>query len=182
MSFYDLTIRKQDGTTQSMADYRGKILLIVNSATACGFTPQYEDLELLYKKYQDRGVVVMDFPCNQFGEQAPGTDEEIKTFCTVKYGITYPIFSKVEVNGEGADPLFVYLKAAKGFEGFRNHAHPIASGLQKMLAKNDPDYAKKADIKWNFTKFLVDRDGNVVDRYEPVEEITTIEEAIKTLL
>ena len=157
------------------------MLLIVNTATKCGFTPQYEELEALYKAYKDKGLEILDFPCNQFGNQAPGTEEEIHSFCTLNFGTEFPQFKKIEVNGENEDPLFTFLKKEKGFEGF-NLEHPIGKVLDEMMTKADPDYASKPDIKWNFTKFLVDGEGKVVARYEPTHDIKLIEQDIVKLL
>ncbi|MBQ3207801.1 MAG: glutathione peroxidase [Bacteroidales bacterium] len=157
MKIYDFKVRNAKGEEVPMTEFKGKVLLIVNTATGCGFTPQYEGLQKLYEKYRDKGLEILDFPCNQFGHQAPGTDEEIQEFCTLKYNTTFPLFSKIDVNGENADPLFVYLKAQQG--GFLGD-----------------------DIKWNFTKFLVSRDGTVVDRYAPVTKPERIEEDILKLL
>jgi glutathione peroxidase len=150
MTIYDFKVRNAKGEEVSMADYKGKVLLIVNTATGCGFTPQYEGLQKLYDKYKDMGLEILDFPCNQFGHQAPGTEEEIQEFCTLKYKTTFPLFAKVEVNGKNEEPLFRYLKSQEG--GFLGD-----------------------DIKWNFTKFLVTRDGVVVGRYAPITKPENIE-------
>ena len=150
MNIYDFKVRSAKGEEVSMADYKGKVLLIVNTATGCGFTPQYEGLQKLYDKYKDKGLEILDFPCNQFGHQAPGTEEEIQEFCTLKYKTTFPLFAKVEVNGKNEEPLFRYLKSQEG--GFLGD-----------------------DIKWNFTKFLVTRDGRVVGRYAPITKPENIE-------
>jgi glutathione peroxidase len=174
-------MKSAQGEEVSLSQYKGKVLLIVNTATGCGFTPQYEGLEKLYKTYADQGFVVLDFPCNQFGNQAPGTEEEIHNFCTLNFGTEFPQFKKIEVNGENEDPLFTFLKKQKGFEGF-DLEHPIGKLLAEMMEKNDPDYASKPDIKWNFTKFLVDGEGNVVARYEPTHDIKLIEQDIVKLL
>ena len=157
MNIYDFKVRNAKGVEVSMADYKGKVLLIVNTATGCGFTPQYEGLQKLYDKYKDLGLEILDFPCNQFGHQAPGTEEEIQEFCTLKYKTTVPLFAKIDVNGKNADPLFTYLKNQQG--GFLGD-----------------------DIKWNFTKFLVSRDGKVIDRYAPVTKPESIEDDILKLL
>ena len=157
MNIYDFKVRNAKGEDVSMADYKGKVLLIVNTATGCGFTPQYEGLQKLYDKYKEKGLVILDFPCNQFGHQAPGTEEEIQEFCTLKYKTTFPLFAKVEVNGDNQDPLFRFLKRQQG--GFLGD-----------------------DIKWNFTKFLVSRDGLVVDRYAPITPPESIEGDILKLL
>ena len=178
---YDFTVKDRRGNDVSLAEYKGKVLLIVNTATRCGFTPQYEELEALYKNYKEQGLEILDFPCNQFGEQAPGTEEEIHQFCTLNFGTEFPQFKKIEVNGENGLPLYTYLKSQRGFQGFDKN-HKIGELLDDMLSKADPDYASKSDIKWNFTKFLVDREGNVVERYEPTTECDVIEEAIKQLL
>lgn len=153
MSIYDYSVKDAKGETVSMDEYRGKVLLIVNTATGCGFTPQYEGLQKLYDKYKDKGLEILDFPCNQFGEQAPGTIEEIGKFCTLKYNTTFRLFDKVSVNGDGEEPLFTYLKSCKG----------------GVLGSK---------IKWNFTKFLVDREGNVVKRFAPVTTPDSIEDSI----
>ncbi|MBR1881792.1 MAG: glutathione peroxidase [Muribaculaceae bacterium] len=180
-NIYDITVKDRKGNDVSLATYKNKVLLIVNTATRCGFTPQYEELENLYKNYQEKGLEILDFPCNQFGNQAPGSDEEIHQFCSLNYGTEFPQFKKIEVNGENESPLFTLLKAARPFVGFDLN-HPIGKVLDEMLQKNDADYASKPDIKWNFTKFLVDRKGNIVERYEPTVDIKLIEEKIKELL
>ena len=157
MNIYDFKVRNAKGVEVPMTEYQGKVLLIVNTATGCGFTPQYEGLQNLYVKYKDKGLEILDFPCNQFGHQAPGTEEEIQEFCTLKYKTTFPLFAKIDVNGKNAAPLFTYLKNQKG--GFLGD-----------------------DIKWNFTKFLVSRDGKVVERYAPVTKPEKIENDILKLL
>lgn len=154
MNIYDLTVKGMDGKDVSLADYKGKVLLIVNTATGCGFTPQYDGLQDLYEKYQNQGLEILDFPCNQFLSQAPGSDEEIHSFCTGRYGITFPQFSKIDVNGKNESPLYTYLKSqAKG--------------------------KFNSSIKWNFTKFLVAKDGSVVARFAPTDEPAKIDEFIK---
>ena len=178
---YDFTVKDRRGNDVSLNEYKGKVLLIVNTATRCGFTPQYEELEALYKNYRDQGLEILDFPCNQFGEQAPGSEDEIHEFCTLNFGTEFPQFKKIEVNGENELPLYTFLKSKCGFKGF-DKDHKIGALLDEMLSKADPDYASKPDIKWNFTKFLIDRKGNVVERYEPTTAIQVIEEAIKQLL
>lgn len=180
-SVLDFTVKDRKGNDVALSEYKGKVLLIVNTATKCGFTPQYEELEALYKAYKDKGLEILDFPCNQFGNQAPGSDEEIAKFCSLNYGTEFPQFKKIEVNGENEDPLFTYLKKEKGFEGF-NLEHPIGKILDEMMTKADPDYATKPDIKWNFTKFLVDKEGKVIARYEPTHDIKLIEQDINKLL
>lgn len=157
MDIYDFTVKAQDGTDVALADFKGKVMLIVNTATGCGFTPQYEGLEALYEKYHDQGLEILDFPCNQFGHQAPGTDEEITSFCQMHYNTTFPQMKKIDVNGEHEDPLYAYLKKeTKGIMGSR--------------------------IKWNFTKFLVDREGNVVGRFAPTATPESLDEKIVELI
>lgn len=157
MSIYDYSVKAQDGSEVSISNYKGKVLLIVNTATGCGFTPQYDGLQDLYEKYQPQGLEILDFPCNQFGHQAPGSDEEITDFCQSRYGVTFPQFKKIEVNGENEEPLYTFLKSRKkGIMGDR--------------------------IKWNFTKFLVDRDGNVVARFAPTVTPKELDEEIKALI
>lgn len=181
MEIYKFTVKDRKGNDVSLSDYKGKVLLIVNTATRCGFTPQYTELEALYEKDSAKGLEILDFPCNQFGEQAPGTEEEIHEFCQLNYATKFPQFKKIDVNGENQSPLFAYLKAQKGFNGFDPN-HPIGKILIEMLSKKDPNYDKNPDIKWNFTKFLIDRNGNVINRYEPTEDIKVIEKEIENLL
>ena len=181
MSVYDYTMRSAAGEDVSLAQYRGKVLLIVNTATGCGFTPQYEGLEKLYEQYRDRGLEILDFPCNQFGNQAPGTDEEIVSFCKLKYDVSFPQFSKIEVNGPGEAPLFAWLKSERGFAGFPE-GHPAAELLGSIAAKTDPDWRHSADIKWNFTKFLLDRNGAVAARFEPMAAPEELAAQIEALL
>ncbi|MCH5229035.1 MAG: glutathione peroxidase [Muribaculaceae bacterium] len=157
MNIYDFKVKNNKGEEVSLSEYKGKVLLIVNTATGCGFTPQYKGLEELYKKYKDKGLEILDFPCNQFGHQAPGSDQEIDSFCTLNYHTTFPRFKKIDVNGENAAPLYAWLKKEKG--GIFGNA-----------------------IKWNFTKFLVDRDGRVVERYSPTTPPSKIENKIQDLL
>ena len=181
MSVYDFKVKTMEGSEKSLSDYSGKVLLIVNTATECGFTPQYADLQAIYEAHGENGLEILDLPCNQFGEQAPGADEEIHTFCTGRFGVTFPQFSKIEVNGSQAIPLYQYLVKQKGFAGF-DPAHRITSILEGILEKSHPDYKNEPDIKWNFTKFLVDRQGNVVERFEPTADMKLVEEKIKELL
>jgi glutathione peroxidase len=178
---YDFNVLDRKGNEISLSEYKGKVLLIVNTATRCGFTPQYEELETLYKVYRDKGLEILDFPCNQFGQQAPGSEDEIHSFCQLNYGTEFPQFKKIEVNGENQSPLFAYLKAQKGFAGFDLN-HKIGALLHDMMLKADPDYASKPYIKWNFTKFLINQQGEVVARYEPTHDIKLIEQDIVNLL
>ena len=176
-SIYDFKVKDDAGKDVSLSAYKGKVLLIVNTATRCGFTPQYKELEALYEKYRDKGLEILDFPCNQFGEQAPGTIQEIRQFCTANFAVKFTQFDKIDVNGENADPLFTWLKAQKGFGGF-DLTDKTGKMMDGMLRKRDADYDKKSDIKWNFTKFLVSRDGKVLKRYEPTDKMSDIEAAI----
>lgn len=180
-TIYDFIVKDRKGADVSLSTYSGKVLLVVNTATRCGFTPQYEELEALYKTYRDNGLEILDFPCNQFGNQAPGSEEEIHEFCQLNYGTEFPQFKKIEVNGENEAPLFSFLKEKKGFAGF-DLEHPIGKILDEMLTKADANYASSPSIKWNFTKFLIDRDGNVVARFEPTAAMSEVEKAIKALL
>ncbi len=157
MSIYDINVKDKKGDDVSISKYKGKVLLIINSATKCGFTKQYDELEALYSKYKDKGFEILDFPCNQFGNQAPGSDEEISSFCTLKFGLTFPQFKKIDVNGENESPLFTFLKSKK----------------RGVMGSN---------IKWNFTKFLVDKQGNVIERFSPMTTPDKIESSIVKLL
>jgi glutathione peroxidase len=157
-SLYDFAVRSIDGQMRSIADFRGKVLLIVNVASECGYTPQYKGLEALYRQYHERGLVVLGFPCDQFGHQEPGAEAEIVTFCETRFGVTFPLFAKIDVNGASADPLYRHLKTAK----------PGLLGTER--------------IKWNFTKFLVDRHGNVVERFGSADTPEKIEPKIRALV
>lgn len=179
-SVYDFTVKGRDGGDVSLGEYSGKVLLIVNTATGCGFTPQYEPLETMYKELRDKGFEILDFPCNQFAHQAPGTEEEIHQFCTLKFGTEFPQFAKIEVNGEGADPLFAYLSTEKPFEGFGKGIKNAA--LNKFADMNNKKFGDKAYIKWNFTKFLVDRTGKVIARFEPTVDMADVRKAVEELL
>lgn len=180
-SIYDIEVMAQGNKPVKLEEYKGKVLLIVNTASKCGFTPQYADLEALNKRFADRGFAILDFPCNQFKEQSPEDDEERTKFCQLNYGTTFPQFKKIEVNGANESPLYTFLKAEKGFEGFDPN-HTLTPILEKLLGEADPDFASKADIKWNFTKFLVDREGNVVARFEPMTNMDCVVKAIEALL
>ena len=168
------------GDTVNFSDYKGKVLLIVNTASKCGFTPQYEGLEALYQEYKLGGLVVIGFPCDQFGHQEPGSDEEIGEFCSLNYGVTFPLMAKSDVNGENANEIFKWLYAEKPFAGWGESE--TGKFMDQMLSRNDPDYASNPDIKWNFTKFLIDRNGKVVARFEPVVTPEEIDSAIQALL
>ena len=180
MSVYDFKVKAQDGSEVSLADYRGKVLLIVNTATGCGFTPQYDELQDLYDAHQKDGLEILDFPCNQFADQAPGSDEEIHSFCTGRYGITFPQFSKIDVLGDNADPLFKYLSDNTTFEGFGKN--PMALILKAAVKRMDKDYKNNGNIKWNFTKFLIDKNGNIVARFEPTETMDTVKAKVEEVL
>lgn len=177
---YDYTVTTGKGEQLSLSDFRGKVILVVNTATGCGFTPQYAPIEKLYEDYHKKGLEILAIPCNQFGAQAPGSDDEIHEFCTVHFNTTFPQMKKADVNGEHELPLYTYLKSQKGFEGFDEHEYkPLLEG---MFAKADPDWASKPDIKWNFTKFVIDREGNVVARFEPTADMEKVEACIRSLL
>ena len=173
-SIYDFKVINDVDQEVSLSEYKGKVLLIVNTATRCGFTPQYKELEALYEKYRSEGLEILDFPCNQFGQQAPGTIQEIHQFCSINFDIQFPQFDKIEVNGANEAPLYTWLKAQKGFSGFDVNDQR-GKFMDEMLRKQDADYDKKSDIKWNFTKFLVSRDGRVLKRYEPTDKMSDIE-------
>ena len=177
---YDYTITTGKGEDLNLNDFKGKVILVVNTATGCGFTPQYEPIEKLYKDYHDKGLEILDIPCNQFGGQAPGTDEEIHAFCTMHYNTTFPQMKKADVNGPNELPLYTWLKSQKGFEGFQDHQYRTV--LEEMFAKEDPEWDKKPDIKWNFTKFIIDRKGNVAARFEPTSDVADVENCIRELL
>ena len=180
-AIYEFKVKNDAGKEISLSAYRGKVLLIVNTATRCGFTPQYKELEALYEQYATEGLEILDFPCNQFGQQAPGTIEEIHQFCTANFAIKFPQFDKIDVNGADAAPLYTYLKSQKGFGGFDLN-DKTGKLLDGMMRKKDPEYDKSSDIKWNFTKFLVSADGQVLKRYEPTDKISQIEEDVKLAL
>ena len=179
MNIYDIIIKNRNNEDIKLKDYEGKVLVIVNTATGCGFTPQYEGLEELYKKYHEQGLEILDFPCDQFGHQAPGTDDEIHEFCTSKYNTTFDQLKKIEVNGENAHPLYKYLE--------ENSPKEILKGLKNKMAmsaikKISTTCKKDNDISWNFTKFIVDKEGNIKERYAPTEDPMTMENTIKELL
>lgn len=178
---YDFAVKDRKGGEVSLREYANEVILIVNTATKCGFTPQYEELEAIYEKYHAKGFTILDFPCNQFGQQAPGTDESIHEFCKLTYGTEFPRFKKIKVNGDDADPLYKYLKEQKGFAGWDPN-HKLTPILDEILSKEDPDYKEKADIKWNFTKFLVNKQGLVVARFEPTESLENVSKKIEELL
>ena len=177
---YDFTVKDRQGQDVSLAEYKNKVLLIVNTATGCGFTPHYEPLEAMYADLKDRGFEILDFPCNQFSNQAPGSDDEIHEFCTLKFGTEFPQFTKIDVNGESADPLFAYLATEKPFTGFGKGLKNAA--LNKFAEKNHKKYGDIAYIKWNFTKFLVEREGHVIARFEPTVDMKEVRAAVEAAL
>ena len=179
MSFYDYKVQKRKEGELDLAGLKGKVVLVVNTATGCGFTPQYEGLEKLYQAHHDAGLEILDFPCNQFGNQAPGDDEQIHEFCTAKYKTSFDQLKKIDVNGENAEPLFTYLKSQiteDHIDGFKDKA------IMKTVEKLSSTAKEPADIKWNFTKFLIDREGNVVKRYAPTVKPEKIEKDLVALL
>ena len=180
MSIYDFTIRAQNGSEVSLSDYCGKVLLIVNTATECGFTPQYKELQEIYDEFHDAGLEILDFPCNQFGGQAPGSDDEIHTFCTGRFGITFPQFAKIDVNGEHAIPLYRWLTENSRFEGFDKT--PAGLMMSQLLKKMDKDYANNSSIKWNFTKFLIGRNGTLLARFEPTASMKKVAAKVREAL
>ena len=180
-SVYDFNVKNDEGKEVSLSNYKGKVMLIVNTATRCGFTPQYKELEELYQKYSQSGLEILDFPCNQFGQQAPGSIEEIHNFCTANFNIHFPQFDKIDVNGDNAHPLFTYLKSKQAFGGFDLNER-LGKLLDDMMRKKDPEFDKNPDIKWNFTKFLIDRQGNVIKRFEPTDKMADVEMEIAKAL
>ena len=180
MNVYGFTVKTRKGEDVPLSNYKGQVLLIVNTATGCGFTPQYKELQEIYDADHDKGLEILDFPCNQFADQAPGTDEEIHTFCTGRFGITFPQFAKIDVNGETADPLFAFLATEKPFEGFGKGLKNAA--LKKFSDMNNKAFGDKAYIKWNFTKFLVDREGKVIARFEPTVDMQEVRNAVAAAL
>ena len=172
MTFYDYSLTDRTGSEISMRNYEGKVVIVVNTATGCGFTPQYKDLEDMYEKYHKQGLEIIDVPCNQFAGQTPGTDEEVHEFCSLKYNTQFEQFKKSDVNGEHALPLFTFLKNEQGFKGFGNSVKALA--MRAMCKLKDANYKSNSDIKWNFTKFVIDRKGNVVKRFEPTDDMHSI--------
>ena len=180
MSVYEYSVKNTAGEEVSLEAYRGKVVLVVNTATGCGFTPHYKPLEEMYEAFHDRGFEILDIPCNQFAGQTPGTDEEIHEFCTLHYNTQFPQMKKSDVNGPDELPLYTYLKSQQGFEGFGKG--PKALAMNTLLKTQDKNYKKNPDIKWNFTKFVVDRDGNVVARFEPTADMADVEQCVASLL
>lgn len=179
MNIYDFKVKAQDGSEVELSDLKGKVVLVVNTATGCGFTPQYKELQETYEELHDKGLEILDFPCNQFGEQAPGADEEIHDFCTGRFGITFPQYSKIDVNGENAIPLYKWITENTKFEGFDG---PMKLILAPVVKKMDKDYKNNGNIKWNFTKILINKSGEIVRRFEPTADMNKVNEAIKELI
>jgi len=177
---YDFTVKDRKYNDVSLSEYQGKVLLIVNTATGCGFTPHYEPLEAMYRDLRDKGFEILDFPCNQFANQTPGDADEIHQFCTLKFGTDFPQFKKIDVNGETADPLFAFLAAEKPCEGFGTGLKNAA--LKKFAAMNNKKYGDKTYIGWNFTKFLIDREGKVIARFEPTADMKEVRKAVEAAL
>ena len=180
MGFYDFTLVDGKGADVALSDFEGKIVLVVNTATGCGFTPHYEPIEALYEELHEQDFEVLDVPCNQFGQQTPGSDDEVHEFCQLHYNTKFPQMHKSDVNGTNELPLYTWLKDQKGFEGFGEGE--TAEFMAGHLAKIDPDYASNADIKWNFTKFVIDREGNVVARFEPTAPMDEVAACVRSLI
>ena len=180
MGIYDFKVKTRGGEEVSLSDYKGRVLLIVNTATGCGFTPHYTELQELYDAHAKDGLEILDFPCNQFGEQAPGGDEEIHSFCTGRFGITFPQFAKIDVIGDNAIPLYKWLSENTEFDGFGKG--PMAMVMNGVVKKMDKDFKSNGAVKWNFTKFLIDREGNIVARFEPTVPMKTVMEKVKAAL
>ena len=176
---YDHKVLSNKGVEVDLAQYEGKVILIVNTASKCGFTPQYDGLEALYQKYKDQGLMIIGFPCDQFAHQEPGSDEQIAEFCRINHGVTFPLMKKIEVNGPNEDPVFTYLKSAAPSEEYQGLK---AKATQKLLKGLSKSVEKDSDILWNFTKFLVNRDGSVVKRFAPVAEPASFEKDIEEML
>lgn len=179
MNICDFTVKAMDGSEVALSQFAGKVVMVVNTATGCGFTPQYEELQNIYSELHEQGLEILDFPCNQFGGQAPGEDEEIHDFCTGRYGITFPQYHKIDVNGENAIPLYQWLTANTRFDGFEG---PATLVLNPIVKKMDADFKNNGNIKWNFTKFLIDKEGNIAARFEPTAKLEKVKAKIKELL
>lgn len=181
MSIYQFEVENAYGDKVSLEEFKGKVLLVVNTASQCRFTYQFEELQKLYEKYQKQGFEILGFPCNQFDQQEPGTSDQAASFCQLKYGVTFPMFAKIDVNGKDAHPLFHYLKQEAPFQGF-DESNMTEKLLKIKLANDYPEWLVGDDIKWNFTKYLIDKNGQVVDRYEPWEEPVDFEQDVQKLL
>ncbi len=181
-SIYDFTVKDIKGNEVSLADYQGKVLLIVNVASKCGLTPQYEGLEVIYQKYKDQGLEILAFPCNQFLEQEPGTNEEIMDFCSVNYNVTFPLFDKIDVNGKAESPLYTFLKSKAPFTGYPEEYEAFANQLTMIHQKTGSGFEKGNAIKWNFGKFLISKDGKTIMRFEPMVSPEGLEADIQRML
>lgn len=181
MSVYQFEVEKPNGEKISLSEYKGKVLLIVNTASKCRFTPQFDDLQKLYEKYNSDGFEILGFPCNQFDNQEPGTSQEAASFCQMNYGVKFPVYAKVDVNGKGAHPLFHYLKQQAPFKGF-DEANIAEKLLKLKITEEYPEWLVGDEIKWNFTKFLIDQNGQVVNRFEPATEPMELVDDIERLL
>lgn len=181
MKIYDYKFKTIDGEDSTLGEFKDKVILIVNTASKCGFTPQYKDLQKLYEKYNAEGFEIIGFPSNQFADQEPGNNDDVKKFCEINFGVTFPLSEKVEVRGKDANPIFKYLSQQLPFEGF-DMSNISSKILHSFLNENFPDYLLGDSIKWNFTKFLIDRKGNLVGRFESTTEPMDIEQSIKNLL
>lgn len=179
MRIYDFTVKKRDGSELDLNEFKGKVILIVNTATGCGFTPQYEGLEKIYEKYHDKGFEILDFPCNQFAHQAPESNDEIHNFCVLKYNTKFDQLAKVEVNGDKEDPLFAFLKKESPEEDAKGMKNNLS---MKAIEKISKTFLKPDDIKWNFTKFLIDRDGNIVGRFAPTVKPEDLESEVEKII
>ncbi len=179
MNVYDFTVKAQDGSDVALSQFKGKTLLIVNTATGCGFTPQYTELQEMYEEMHDKGLEILDFPCNQFADQAPGSDEEIHDFCTGRYGITFPQYAKIDVNGENAIPLYKWIVENTKFQGFTG---PMGLILNQAAKRMDKDFKNNNNIKWNFTKILVNKDGEIVERFEPTMNVQKVAAKVRETL
>jgi len=181
MSVYQYDVETIQGDSVSLEQYKGKVLVVVNTASKCGFTAQYSDLQKVYEQYKDQGVEILGFPSNQFGEQEPGTNSDVQSFCQMNYGVTFPLFAKSDVRGESAHPLFAYLSEEAPFQGF-DTSEPSGKMLNAFLSEKLPQFLEGNDVKWNFTKFLIDRNGNVVQRFESTVEPLAMTSDIEKLL
>ncbi len=181
-SIYDITVKDIKGNDVSLKNYEGKVLLIVNVASKCGLTPQYEGLEALYQKYKDQGLVILAFPCNQFLEQEPGTNEEIQDFCSINYNVTFPLFDKIDVNGENESPLYTFLKSKAPFKGYPEGYEKFAAQLNQIHEATGSGFEKGNAIKWNFGKFLISKDGKKILRFEPMISPANLETEIEKML
>ena len=179
MKIYDFTVKKRDGSELDLSELKGKVVLVVNTATGCGFTPQYEGLEKIYEKYHDKGFEILDFPCNQFAHQAPESNDEIHNFCVLKYNTKFDQLAKVEVNGDKEDPLFAFLKKESPEEDAKGMKNNLS---MKAIEKISKTFLKPDDIKWNFTKFLIDRDGNIVGRFAPTVKPEDLESVVEKII